>query len=102
MFAEKAHPNAAAAETGRPSGLCQLGSSHGAHCWAVGQAELRLEPPVGHGNGNFELQEGSRWKLLGAAVGDFLRKLGGSLASLPGCCLKADNLPGSRQSAGER
>lgn len=35
-------------------------------------------------------------------MGDFLKKLGGSLASLPGYCLNAKNLPGSRQSAGER
>lgn len=47
---------------------------------------------------SLEHREGSRWKLLGSEVERFLKKMGG----LSDYYLKAEYLPGSRKSSGER
>lgn len=105
VFPGEVHSDTAAGEQERPAGFCWLGSSCGAHCWGRGRSRVSAGAACWEWKGEqapLELQKGSRLKLLGSEAGDFLKKLGGSLASLPGYCLKAENLPGSRQSAGER
>lgn len=101
MFAGKVHPDAAAGEEERPVGL-----RRGACCWSRGRSRASVGAACWEGKGELaplELQKGSRGKLLGSEVGDFLEKLGGNLASpRPSYRLKSKNLPGSRQRAGER